>query len=177
MTEVSKKILRLDIRTLPSFYYPSNLYMHYIDGLELNNMEINNKQRLSQKDNPLDHDNLNNLHEENNEIRELNEINEIDVNESNYWIQVPKDKYWHIQHPEESICNLATNISEIIRLCSICDYWGFEELPMLVLRSYNLLSTHEKYTLKSQLINIQYMGYEFQQEIVKKLECLSKVSC
>lgn len=144
-------MIEIEFQKISSFYFPSLLYQQY----EQNQIKID--EDLMEKTN-------------NDEIMSTDQTLYKDL------ISIPQDKYWNVNEDSDILdeCNLAPNIDEFLRLLAVCDYWMFEELPWLVLRSYERLTYEDQQKMKMKLSNYPMIGEEFVKESILKLNCLVK---
>lgn len=94
-------------------------------------------------------------------------------------ILIPSEKYWYFQPNTliEDSCNEPISVKEFIRLLLVCDYWGFETLPMLVLLSYEHMSITDKQQCLSELQWLQESYYGSTSSLAYYLkECSIKLS-
>lgn len=89
-------------------------------------------------------------------------------------ISIPTDRYWIFQEGSniEDECNLPHNIEEFILLLAVCDFWGFEELPLIAKNFYQKLSRLDKEILFKSLNETILMGEHFSNTCIEELENL-----
>lgn len=106
-----------------------------------------------------------------------NQFYETFINDNNdHLITLEANKYLPLdQSKNELIKEISYSTEDFLLLLSIVDFWGFDELPLLVLECYQNLSNKDKEYLFSiiELDQIKIpMGKEFLVEVANKLKSL-----